>query len=51
MAFDLEEQEKIDELKAWWNRFGGLVSGVATVIMLAILGYYGWNWYQGYQSQ
>lgn len=51
MAFDLEEQEKIDELKAWWNRFGGLVSGVATIVMLAILGYYGWNWYQGYQAQ
>lgn len=50
MAFDLEEQEKIDELKAWWSRFGGLVSGVVTVIMLTILGYYGWNWYQTYQA-
>ncbi|WP_159990635.1 YfgM family protein [Pelistega ratti] len=46
MAFDLEEQEKIDQVKAWWNRFGGLVTGILIVILLCIAGYYAWQWYQ-----
>ncbi|SPY08366.1 YfgM family protein [Oligella urethralis] len=51
MAFDLEEQEKIDRLKAWWERWGNLLSGLILVILLAILGWYGWNWYQSYQTR
>lgn len=50
MAFDLEEQEKIDQVKAWWEKFGGLVSGLLTVTLVAIVGYYAWGWYQNYQA-
>lgn len=51
MAFDLEEQEKIDRLKAWWEQWGNLLSGLILAILLAILGWYAWNWYQGYQTR
>ncbi|MDO5666531.1 MAG: tetratricopeptide repeat protein [Alcaligenaceae bacterium] len=51
MAFDLEEQEKIDRLKAWWEQWGNVVSGLILAILLAILGWYAWNWYQNYQTR
>ena len=31
--YDLQEQDQIDDLKAWWNRYGGTVA-VALVIGL-----------------
>lgn len=51
MAFDLEEQEKIDRLKAWWEQWGNLLSGIVLAVLLAILGWYAWNWYQGHQTR
>lgn len=49
MAFDLEEQEKIDTLRAWWDRFGNTILTAIIVVMLGILAWYGWNWYQSSQ--
>lgn len=51
MAFDLEEQEKIDQLKAWWQRYGAWVNAVLMAALLAMVAYYGWQWYQQYQHQ
>lgn len=51
MAFDLEEQEKIDRLKAWWEQWGNLLSGLILAVLLAILAWYGWNWYQANQTR
>jgi predicted negative regulator of RcsB-dependent stress response len=43
---DLEEQEQLDELKAFWNRFGNLI----TWVLIAVLaGFAGWNGYQYWQ--
>jgi predicted negative regulator of RcsB-dependent stress response len=43
---DLEEQEQLDQLKAFWNRYGNLISGVLIVVAGAYLAWVGWNWYQ-----
>lgn len=51
MAFDLEEQEKIDQVKAWWEKFGGIVTGLLTVVLIVIIGYYAWGWYQNHQAE
>lgn len=51
MAFDLEEQEKIDRLKAWWEQWGNIISGLILAVLLAILGWYGLNWYQANQTR
>lgn len=50
MAYDLEEQEKLDALRAWWDRYGTLVAVAVFVIVAAIVGWRGWQWYQGHQA-
>jgi predicted negative regulator of RcsB-dependent stress response len=49
-AFDLEEQEQLEELKTWWKLRGNLVTGVVTALAIAVVGWQGWNWYQRNQS-
>ena len=50
MAYDLEEQEQIADLKAWWDKYGNFVFTIATVALLAVAAWNGWNWYQRKQS-
>ena len=45
-VYDLEEQEQISELKAWWAQYGNLVVTLAVVAALASVGWQAWNWYQ-----
>jgi predicted negative regulator of RcsB-dependent stress response len=49
-AYDLEEQEQIAEIKAWWKQYGNRLVNAATVIALLVLAWQGWNWYQRNQS-
>ena len=51
MAYDLQEQEQLVELKAWWGKYGNLILTVATVVLLAIAAYNGWRWYQRNQAE
>lgn len=46
MAYDLEEQEQLEGLKAFWKRHGNFIMTVITVVLLVIAGYRGWQWYQ-----
>ena len=50
MAYDLEEQESIDQMKAWWERWGTPVTSVVCVCCLAFAGWNGWNWWQRNQA-
>ena len=45
-VYDLEEQEQISELKAWWAQYGNLVTTIAVIAALASVGWQGWQWYQ-----
>lgn len=47
---DLEEQEKVAELKAWWNRWGSLILTAVTAVMLVFAAYNGWQWYKRSQN-
>ncbi len=46
MAYDIEEQEQLESLKAWWAKYGNAILGVATVILLAAAAWNGWKWYE-----
>lgn len=50
MALDLEEQEQLAALKAWWKDNGNLVLGLITAIALGFAAYQGWHWYQRNQG-
>jgi len=44
-TYDLDEQERLDELKAWWKRWGNLAMlGLAVVIAAAA----GWRYWQNH---
>ncbi|MBW7900288.1 MAG: tetratricopeptide repeat protein [Rhodocyclaceae bacterium] len=49
-AYDLEEQEQLDALRAWWKQWGNLVTGLITAVALGVLAWQGWNWYQAQQA-
>jgi predicted negative regulator of RcsB-dependent stress response len=50
MALDLEEQEQVAELKAWWKQHGTMIVVVLAAAALALAGWQGWRWHQGSQS-
>lgn len=50
MAYDLEEQEQMASLKAWWNQYGNLATWILTIALLAYAAWSGWNYYQRSQS-
>lgn len=50
MAYDLEEQEQLDALKAWWNTHGNNVLLAVTALCVGFAGFQGWKYYQRKQS-
>lgn len=50
MAYDLDEQEQLDQLKAWWNKYGTMVLTVLIIATAVIGGWRAWQWYEGHQS-
>ena len=43
---DLEEQEQLDQLKHFWNRFGNLITWILIAVLALVAG---WNAYQYWQ--
>src|SRR4051812_15812707 len=50
MAYDLEEQEQLDEFKAWWKLYGKMVTNLALAALVAYAAYQGWKFYQNKQA-
>ncbi len=49
-ALDLQEQEQIDALKAWWSENGNKVLGALLAVVVVVGGWRGWQYYQHQQS-
>ncbi|MCK9984807.1 MAG: hypothetical protein AzoDbin1_01279 [Azoarcus sp.] len=49
-VYDLEEQEQISELKAWWVRYGNFVTAIAVAAALASVGWQGFQYYKNRQA-
>lgn len=49
-VYDLEEQEQIEELKAWWKQYRSLVLLVVVAACVTLGGIYGWRYYQNRQA-
>jgi predicted negative regulator of RcsB-dependent stress response len=49
-AYDLEEQEQLATLKAWWKENGNLVMTAVTLVLIVLAAWQGWNYYQRSQA-
>jgi len=47
---DLQEQEQVDALKAFWQQYGNLITWALVAALLVYSGITGWQWYQREQS-
>ncbi len=45
-VYDLEEQEKIDELKAWWKQWGNAIIAAVAVFVIVFAGIQWWRSHQ-----
>jgi predicted negative regulator of RcsB-dependent stress response len=50
MAYDLEEQEQLASLKAFWSQYGNLLSWVLIIALASYAGYNFWTYHQRSQA-
>ena len=50
-VYDLEEQDQLDDLKAWWARWGNTVATVLLVFCLAAAAVQGWRWWTARKAE
>lgn len=48
MAYDLEEQEQLDEFKAWWKKNGSMITNV---VLAGLVAYAAWQGYHYFQNK
>ena len=49
-VYDLEEQEQLATLKAWWTENGNLVLTTLSLVLMVLAAWQGWNYYQRVQA-
>jgi predicted negative regulator of RcsB-dependent stress response len=49
--YDLEEQEQLEALKAWWKQYGRLVIAAFVAFIAGVGGVQGWQHYQRSQAE
>lgn len=47
---DLEEQEQLDQLKAFWKQYGNLITWALVAALGTFAAWNGWNWWQREQA-
>ncbi len=50
MAYDHEEQEQLESLKAWWKRYGNLITWLLIAVLSVFSVWKGWGIYQSRQA-
>jgi len=49
-SYDLEEQEQLATLKAWWKENGNLVMTSVSLVLIVFAAWQAWNYYQRNQA-
>ena len=49
-VYDLEEQEQLDEIKAWWKQYRNLVLLVVVAAAVTVSAIQGWRYYHNQQA-
>lgn len=50
-VYDLEEQDQLEDLKAWWARWGNYVTTVVVAACIGFVALQGWRWWQHSQAE
>jgi len=50
-VYDLEEQDKLEDLKAWWKQWGNTIAGVVIAVCVGVIGVQGWRWWSQQQAE
>jgi len=50
-VYDLEEQDKLEDLKAWWKQWGNSISGIVIAVCVGVVGVQGWRWWAQHQAE
>ena len=50
MAYDLEEQEQLDEFKVWWKKNGSMSINFVLAVLVAYLAWQGYHYFQNKKS-
>ncbi len=50
-VYDLEEQEQLDDLKAWWSRWGNTVATVLVAASIAVVAVQGYRWWTAKKAE
>jgi predicted negative regulator of RcsB-dependent stress response len=50
-VYDLEEQEQLDDLRAWWRQWGNTVSGIIIAVCVSVVAVQAWRWWQHNQAE
>ncbi len=50
-VYDLEEQDKLEDLKSWWNQWGNTVAGTVIAVCVGVIGVQGWRWWTQQQAE
>jgi predicted negative regulator of RcsB-dependent stress response len=49
-VYDLEEQDKLEDLKAWWKQWGNSIAGIIIAVSVGVIGVQGWRWWTQQQA-
>src|SRR5262252_8681703 len=50
MAYDLEEQDQLEDLKAWWKQWGNTIAGIVIAVSVGVIAVQGWRWWTQQQA-
>lgn len=51
MSLSSVEEERLETLKRWWDRFGTVLTALVVVAAVGVAGYYGWDFWNERQLQ
>jgi len=50
-VYDHQEQEQLEDIKAWWKDWGGYITAIVLVACLALFAVQGWRWWKAQQAE
>ncbi len=50
-VYDLEEQDLLEDLKAWWAQWGNYATATVVAVCVGIIAVQGWRWWQHSQAE